>query len=133
MRCLNCGQKIALAKVCPYCGRRARPAESSDEETTKEQTSRVEGVFKGRVSRQETRGSEGVFGILPAVIRYFSDPGIPQWRKAAILLGVLYVISPIDVLPGAIYPLLGWLDDAAVAAFTWRLLRSELARHDKNP
>lgn len=74
-----------------------------------------------------------LFGILPAIIRYFTDPDVPHWRKLAILLGVLYVISPTDLMPGAAFPLVGWIDDAFVAAFTWRLLQNELARNDNDP
>lgn len=132
MKCPSCGQKIALAKVCPYCGHRVKPVEGDGKGEPKEQSSHAQGAFKGRVS-QDRPSSEGLFGLLPAVIRYFRDPGIPPWRKAAILIGVLYVINPIDLLPGAVFPLLGWLDDAVVAAFTWKLLRNELARHEKNP
>ncbi|MGI6083060.1 MAG: DUF1232 domain-containing protein [Limnochordia bacterium] len=133
MRCRDCGREIALAQICPYCGHRSKPGSSDAKDTAKKKTSRARGVFRGPVAPHKTQIRRSVFGIFPATIRYFADPDVPHWRKAAILIGILYVISPIDLVPGAALPLLGWIDDAFVAAFTWRLLQSELAHYDNDP
>lgn len=42
------------------------------------------------------------------------DPAIPRWRKAALAAGIIYLASPIDVVPGII-PVAGQLDDLAAA------------------
>ena len=42
------------------------------------------------------------------------DPRLSKARRAAVLAGAAYVISPIDFVPGVI-PVLGQLDDLAVA------------------
>ena len=42
-----------------------------------------------------------------------SDPALPRWRKAALAAGIVYLASPIDVVPGLI-PVAGQLDDLAV-------------------
>lgn len=47
------------------------------------------------------------------------DPRTPGTAKLAIVLAMLYVISPIDLVPDFI-PVLGWLDDGLVA---WLLLQ----------
>jgi uncharacterized membrane protein YkvA (DUF1232 family) len=41
------------------------------------------------------------------------DPELPRWRKAALGAGVVYLASPIDLVPGVI-PVAGQLDDLAV-------------------
>lgn len=46
-----------------------------------------------------------------AVLR---DPRTPGGAKLAVVLAVLYVISPIDLVSDFI-PILGWLDDGVIA------------------
>jgi uncharacterized membrane protein YkvA (DUF1232 family) len=40
------------------------------------------------------------------------DPALPRWRKAALGAGIVYLASPIDLVPGGI-PVAGQLDDLA--------------------
>jgi uncharacterized membrane protein YkvA (DUF1232 family) len=40
------------------------------------------------------------------------DPALPRWRKAALGAGLVYLASPIDLVPGII-PVAGQLDDLA--------------------
>ena len=42
------------------------------------------------------------------------DPRTPKSAKLAVVLAVLYVVSPIDLLSDFI-PILGWLDDGVIA------------------
>lgn len=44
------------------------------------------------------------------------NPSTPKLMKLATVLLMLYVISPIDLIPDWI-PVLGWLDDVTVLAF----------------
>jgi uncharacterized membrane protein YkvA (DUF1232 family) len=44
------------------------------------------------------------------------DPRVPRGDKLLAGLGVAYLVSPVDVLPGVL-PVLGRLDDLGVAAF----------------
>lgn len=48
--------------------------------------------------------------------RLFRDDQVPMLLKAVPLLGLIYVISPVDFLPDVI-PVLGQMDDLAVIAF----------------
>ncbi len=43
------------------------------------------------------------------------------------VLGVIYFISPLDLLPDLI-PILGWIDDIAVVRIIIELIRSDLSR-----
>lgn len=42
------------------------------------------------------------------------DPRTPKSAKLAVVLAVLYVVSPIDLVSDFI-PILGWLDDGVIA------------------
>ena len=48
------------------------------------------------------------------------DPRTPGAAKLTALLAVLYVLSPVDLIPDVV-PLLGWLDDGVVAMLLLRL------------
>jgi uncharacterized membrane protein YkvA (DUF1232 family) len=56
---------------------------------------------------------------LPAIIRTISglavDPVLPKTAKIALAAAVLYLVSPVDVVPDFI-PLLGYLDDLFIAS-----------------
>ncbi len=65
----------------------------------------------------------GSGGPLPALVHgssqgmaaytRFKDAATGLWQRCLPFMAVLYIISPIDLVPDII-PLLGWLDDLAV-------------------
>lgn len=59
---------------------------------------------------------------------YIRDKEVPIYKKAMIFGSLLYFILPIDIVPDYILAL-GWLDDAAVAAFIWIALRTEISEY----
>jgi uncharacterized membrane protein YkvA (DUF1232 family) len=73
-------------------------------------------------------------GHLPIVLRlkhfprYLLDPEVSLVKKLAILLAVVYVISPADVIPDVI-PVIGWLDDIGVMGLLVSWLMRELDRY----
>ena len=52
-------------------------------------------------------------------------PAAPLWLKVGTALLVLYVLSPIDLIPDTL-PILGWIDDVAIVGFGIRWLLSRL-------
>ena len=48
------------------------------------------------------------------------DPRTPTAAKLTLVLAVLYVLSPVDLVPDMI-PVLGWLDDGVVAVLLLKL------------
>jgi uncharacterized membrane protein YkvA (DUF1232 family) len=48
------------------------------------------------------------------------DPAVPRWRKAALAAGIVYLASPIDLVPGVI-PVAGQLDDLAAVLLGLRI------------
>jgi uncharacterized membrane protein YkvA (DUF1232 family) len=55
-------------------------------------------------------------------------PAAPGWLKVGTALIVLYVLSPIDLIPDFI-PVLGWVDDLVIVPFAIRWLLSRLPAH----
>jgi uncharacterized membrane protein YkvA (DUF1232 family) len=49
----------------------------------------------------------------------FRDPAVPRRPKIALAIGIVWLVSPIDLLPEFL-PVLGPLDDAVVAALVLR-------------
>ena len=57
---------------------------------------------------------------LRVAMRLLREPAVPVAAKAVIPLGLLYLVSPIDVLPDFL-PVLGQLDDLALAYVALKL------------
>ncbi|MCC7439912.1 MAG: DUF1232 domain-containing protein [Armatimonadetes bacterium] len=62
---------------------------------------------------------------LPA---YFADRSIPFWKKAGVVVGLLYVISPVDAVSDFL-PIIGWLDDLGVLTAMYFWLMRELGEY----
>jgi uncharacterized membrane protein YkvA (DUF1232 family) len=54
------------------------------------------------------------------VFKLLGDPRVPRLPKAAVLLAVLYLLSPVDLIPDLIVPVVGYLDDVTLI---WVALR----------
>ena len=63
--------------------------------------------------------------LLPNLILLFKDllkdPRVPRGPKVVLAIGIVWLVSPIDLLPEFL-PVLGPLDDAVVAALVLRYL-----------
>ncbi|MDI3281627.1 MAG: DUF1232 domain-containing protein [Bacillota bacterium] len=136
MRCRRCGQEIALARRCPYCfavqpEEEPAPASAGEAATTR---ARQDGPGPGEGFRGPIAGDAApppsltFWGRLRRFLHYFLDPAVPWTSKALVLGGLLYVLLPLDLVPD-LFPLLGWLDDAAVVALVWSFLSQELQRY----
>ena len=53
---------------------------------------------------------------------------VPYWVMGVTAMALVYVLSPVDVIPDVI-PGIGYLDDAAVVAFALKLIEKELERY----
>ena len=61
-------------------------------------------------------------GLLKALLfdirlasRLFREPRVPALTKAVIPIAALYFVSPVDLLPDILFPVVGELDDMVVA------------------
>jgi uncharacterized membrane protein YkvA (DUF1232 family) len=60
-----------------------------------------------------------------ALYSYMKDPFVSWHRKAIVVMGLIYFISPIDTIPD-LAPLIGYLDDLGVVSALIKFLGSEL-------
>ena len=64
-------------------------------------------------------------GRARALVRYFRDREASLLGKLFVLAALIYVVSPVDLIPDAI-PLVGWLDDVGVmslaVAWMWKIV-----------
>ncbi len=51
---------------------------------------------------------------LKLILRLMNDPRVNIFLKILPIAAAIYVISPVDLIPGAVIPFIGALDDAAV-------------------
>lgn len=130
MKCSACNQEVALARVCPYCG---AAVEASGEDAKGDEAPRgPRGEFRGPVGGgAHARPAGGRPSTLAQVMRFFADPRVPGWKKTGVLAILFYILSPIDFLPGALFPVVGWFDDAALVALAWRWIQGENTRLDR--
>ena len=52
------------------------------------------------------------------IFRLMGDKRVNPWLKLIPIAGVLYLISPIDLIPDIVFPVIGELDDIAVLWLT---------------
>lgn len=62
----------------------------------------------------------GLVGHVRAFLLAMRDPATPLRDRVAVLLAMLYVLSPIDLVPEAVFAVFGLVDDAAVLVFLAR-------------
>lgn len=71
------------------------------------------------------RGLIQVITHLPQFIklytRLFMDPRVPLYLKGMLLLALIYLLTPVDLIPELLMPLLGTIDDVLVVFFALKL------------
>lgn len=65
------------------------------------------------------------FYKLKMTFEYVKDKEVPFYRKLLIFIAFTYFIFPVDIVPDFIIGF-GLLDDVAVLAFIWAVLKSEI-------
>jgi uncharacterized membrane protein YkvA (DUF1232 family) len=75
---------------------------------------------------------KGYLEELKLAYKMLRDPNfqLEREKKITLIIALLYIISPIDLIPDAI-PLLGMLDDVLVAGYALRQVAAELERYKK--
>ena len=98
----------------------------SEEQIEEEYTPRVKYVEENIWYKLETAGKKISFARdVVALYRYMTDALVPWYRKAIVVMALVYFISPIDTIPD-IAPFFGYLDDMGVIAALLKFLGSEL-------
>lgn len=71
-------------------------------------------------------------GRVRALVRYFRDREASILGKLFVLAAVVYVISPVDLIPDA-FPVIGWLDDMGVMSLTVAWMWKVVGRYREAP
>lgn len=66
-----------------------------------------------------------LLGRIGQIFKFFFDSRIPIGRKILVALAIIYIISPIDIIPDAA-PIIGWLDDLGIGVFAVRYIFSQM-------
>jgi uncharacterized membrane protein YkvA (DUF1232 family) len=68
-----------------------------------------------------------MFPRLRRVATLLADPATPKLPRLALIAALIYAISPVDLVPEAVLPVVGWLDDLLIglAALRWLLKQDE--------
>lgn len=68
---------------------------------------------------------------IKAIRFLIKDKSVPLHQKLLIAFGVIYLISPLDLIP---FPVLGfsWMDDFALWAFILYLLKEKLDKYNED-
>jgi uncharacterized membrane protein YkvA (DUF1232 family) len=70
-------------------------------------------------------------GRARALVRYFRDPHTSILGKLFVLAAVVYVISPVDLIPDV--PIIGWLDDMGVMSLAVAWMWKVVGRYREQP
>lgn len=96
--------------------------------TDKPLTEREEKELAEKLDKKVKANRRSVFkilGHLKALKKYMLDKNVKWIRKSIVVAAILYFITPIDAVPD-IAPLIGFLDDFGVIAWTIRFLGREI-------
>ena len=80
------------------------------------------------VDKKIASGKKSIFKILShlkALKKYMMDGDVRWYRKSVVIAALVYFITPIDAMPD-FAPLLGYLDDIGVIAWTIKFLGNEI-------
>jgi len=64
--------------------------------------------------------------------KYISDPQVPLMKKVLLLFPLVYIISPLDLVPEMLIPFFGWLDDTAIALVVWNYMFNLIDKYEQN-
>lgn len=70
---------------------------------------------------------------LRRIWRAMRDPRTPGWLKTLPLLALIYVLSPIDLLPDLMIPGIGALEDLLIMLLALRMLLDLAPEEDQRP
>jgi uncharacterized membrane protein YkvA (DUF1232 family) len=78
------------------------------------------------------QGVKAYLADLQLAYKMLRDPNfqMDKQTRTVLIIALLYILSPIDLMPDAI-PLLGMVDDVLVAGYALRLAAAELERYRK--
>lgn len=84
---------------------------------------------------QKIPGVGDDLATIPTLIRLVRDycnksyTDIPTGTIIAIIAALIYVVSPVDIIPDELIPVIGFVDDAAVVKFCIEMIKNDLNKY----
>ena len=69
-----------------------------------------------------------LFSRIKGIIPMLKDKEVAWWKKAILILGFIYLILPVDLIPPLV-PVFGWLDDFLIWVAILYFMGKELDRY----
>jgi uncharacterized membrane protein YkvA (DUF1232 family) len=88
--------------------------------------------FTKKDSINSTDGVDKSISKMGAFFKMIKDPESAKWKKILAVVSIVYIISPIDIVPEFFLPVLGYIDDATVLISTIAAILAHLNRYKKN-
>ncbi len=85
----------------------------------------------GSVEKKVVKNKKNIFKILShlkALKNYMLDKDVKWYRKSVVVAALVYFVTPIDAMPD-FAPLVGFLDDIGVVAWTIKFLGDEITAY----
>jgi len=82
------------------------------------------------------KGLASVKGQMSLLLSYIKDVAVGKYKDynvlqlTLIVAGVVYVVTPIDLIPDFV-PVAGWADDVAVIAYVFKTAHDELVKYSE--
>ncbi len=94
---------------------------------TEKEKEELSDKLEGKI-RSNKKSIFRIIGHLKALKNYMLDRDVKWYRKSVVVAALVYFITPLDAMPD-FAPLVGFLDDAGVIAWTLRFLGSEITNY----
>ncbi|QIB68492.1 DUF1232 domain-containing protein [Aminipila butyrica] len=73
-------------------------------------------------------GFNVIFKRIKAIRSMMADKTVPRRKKLLIILGIAYLISPLDLIPAVLFPI-AWMDDLVLWIWILLHLKDELDKY----
>ncbi len=67
--------------------------------------------------------------MIKLIYRLFKDPRVPLHLKIILSLALVYVVSPIDLIPDFLFPVFGQIDDAVILYAACKYFLNKCPKH----
>ena len=73
-------------------------------------------------------GPGAIWAAVTDIPRFMTSKHVETSKKLALILSVIYLLSPVDVLPELFAPFIGWIDDVALGALILGMVQAARVR-----
>ncbi len=72
-----------------------------------------------------------VINNLKLAYKYLKDGKVSFFKKILLIFPLVYIISPVDLIPDLLIPVLGWMDDTVIALTVWNYMFNIISTYEE--